>query len=334
MIENKTFGNLYKFLYSRMPKNYKKFCIDYFRYADITMPEEVYFGFLMVYGIVLSLCIFFIVDVTRLVSRMTTALIASCVFIMFEILFHYVVVMIAEKRASVTEEILPDALKLMASNIRSGLTPDKALMLSARPEFGPLETQIVKAAKRNLSGESMQEALKIIPENINSKILKDTVDLISEGIKKGGDLSNLLDGIAEDISRTRILRKEISAQVMMYSIFIFFATAIGGPVLYSISSQLVRAMTSIGKNIKTPSIQTGFLSFNPSGLNVDKNFILRYSILSIMITSIFGGILMGILKGESEKEGIKYIPIVLGVSLFVYFISKLLVEKFLGGILV
>jgi len=331
-IENKIIRNFYRFIYGKTPKSYKRFCVDYFRYADISIAEEIYFGFLILYGIVLGSITFLLVGVTGIFTPLKTIFISLGVSILFEIIFHYIIVLIAEKRAKVTEEILPDALKLMASNIRSGLTPDKALMLSARPEFGPLEIQIIKAAKRNLSGDTIQDALKIIPENIDSRVLRKTMELVSEGIAKGGDLSELLDGISEDISRTRILKKEVNAQVMMYSIFIFFAAAIVGPILYSISSQLVGVMTSIGGDSDiTQTIPSGFVNFSFSDFSIGQGFLATYSIVSLVITSIFGGILMGILKGGTEKEGIKYIPLFLVVSMTVYFIARILVGNILGG---
>ena len=332
-IENKIIGNIYRFIYGKTPKNYKIFCQNYFKYADIAMPEEIYFGFLILYGIVLGIITFFLVNITGIFIPFKILLISTGVFIIFEITFHYIIVLIAEKRAKITEEISPDALKLMASNMRSGLTPDKALMLSARPEFGPLEVQIRKAAKKSLSGSTIQDALKVIPENINSKVLKRTIKLISDGISKGGDLSNLLDSIAEDISRTRILKKEVKAQVMMYSIFIFFAAAIAGPILYSISSYLVGIMSGFGEEIDIANIpKTGVINLNIGSFNISQDFLTTYSIVSLVITSIFGGILMGILKGGTEKDGIKYIPVVLLVSLGVYFISKIIIGGLFSSI--
>ena len=119
-IEYNVVGKVYRAVYRKTPKSYRNFCSDSFKYADITIPEEFYFGFLLIYGLVLSLCLFFIIDVSHIFTRLMTLLISIGSVIVFEIIAHYLIVMIGEKRAKVTEEILPDALKLMASNIRSG----------------------------------------------------------------------------------------------------------------------------------------------------------------------------------------------------------------------
>jgi flagellar protein FlaJ len=256
------------------------------------------------------------------------------VFIVFEITAHYVIVLIGDKWARITEEILPDALKLMASNIRSGLTPDKALMLSARSEFGPLEVQIRKAAKMSLSGISLKESLEVIPRNINSDILRRTIKLISEGISKGGDFSRLLDSIADDISRIRILQKEVRAQVMMYSIFIFFAATMAAPVLYSVSGHLVGIMADFTEEIGIEEIpKTKIMTLELGDFNISKEFLKTYSLTSLVLTSIFGAFLMAILKGGSEKDGLKYIPLFLLVSMGVYFLSRMIIGKLFASLL-
>ncbi|MEM5792966.1 MAG: type II secretion system F family protein [Candidatus Aenigmatarchaeota archaeon] len=328
-IETKFIGNVYRFVFGRMPKFYRKFCSDYFRYADIQISPEIYFGFLIIYGIIIGIITFVFLNLTKLTS-INKIIIPFGVFVFFEITFHYSIVMIADKRSKTAEEVLPDALKLMSSNIRSGLTTDKALMLSARPEFGPLEVQIRKAAKKSLSGVSIQESLEVISENINSNVLRKTVDLIKESISKGGNLSSLLDGIADDISRVRLLKKEIRAQVMMYSIFIFFASAIAAPILYSISSHLVGMMGNISENIGEVPSYGSFIKIDISKSNIGKNFLIKYSLISLAVTSIFSAMLIGVLSGGNEKDGIKYIPLILIISIVLYFISTIIVGKLLG----
>jgi flagellar protein FlaJ len=333
-IEHNVAGKLYRVIYNKAPKSYREFCENSFLYADIDIPEEIYFGFVVLYGVVLGVCGFFLSGVFPSISSLIAVLIGLGVFIVFEITAHYVIVLIGDKRARITEEILPDALKLMASNIRSGLTPDKALMLSARSEFGPLEVQIRKAAKMSLSGISLKESLEVIPRNINSDILRRTIKLISEGISKGGDFSRLLDSIADDISRIRILQKEVRAQVMMYSIFIFFAATMAAPVLYSVSGHLVGIMADFTEEIGIEEIpKTKIMTLELGDFNISKEFLKTYSLTSLVLTSIFGAFLMAILKGGSEKDGLKYIPLFLLVSMGVYFLSRMIIGKLFASLL-
>ena len=120
------------------------------------------FGLALSFGIALNLYLLF--KFPLLVS-----------FLFFAALFiggiYFWLSITAESKARFVERILPDALQLIASNIRAGLTTERALIVSARPEFGPLELELKQASKRILTGTPMQDALAELSRKFNSKIL-------------------------------------------------------------------------------------------------------------------------------------------------------------------
>jgi len=324
---------LYEVLYRMTPKGYRSWIKKMLNCADFRILPENYVGFSIIYGVLLFLAILttgIIIHLTFFISISIAAFVSA----VFEAFMHALPVVIADNRAKFTDEILPDALNLISSNIRSGLTPDQAFLLSARPEFGPLMIQIRKSAKLTLSGKSIEEAIQTIPENIYSKTLKRTIDLLIEGITKGGSLANLLDGLANDIRQTRILRKEVEAFVMMYAIFIFFAAGIGAPLLYGISSYLVETMQKLGSAVPVQQTFTGsskFMTFQ--AIKINQDFMRLYMLTSLGITSVFGALLIGLIQEGSEKAGFKYIPILILLSYSVYFLSRFIVITTFGKII-
>ncbi|MEM5799511.1 MAG: type II secretion system F family protein [Candidatus Aenigmatarchaeota archaeon] len=315
---------IYRYLYRLMPKFYSEWVKSYLKYANFSIPEEKFVGFTILYGFMLLISFYILFWLLNI-----SYIFALAIFVVFEIFMHITLVLVADSRANFADEILPDVLSLFSSNIRSGLTPDKALMLTARPEFGPLEEQIKRAAKKTLSGESIEDAIKVIPERINSKILERTVKLLSEGMAKGGSLQNLLDSLANDIRESKLIKKEISAQVMVYAIFIFFAVGIGAPVLLATSNHLIETMSAISSNIKLDKVSMPTqIPVKIQNINIDTSFLLKYSLSSLVITSIFGGLLVGLIKDGTEKAGIKYIPILLILSIGIFFLAKLMIFKF------
>lgn len=324
---------LYEVLYRMTPKGYRSWIKRMLICADFRILPENYVGFSIIYGILLFLAILTTSIIVHL-SFLISILIAFFVSTVFEAFMHAVPVVIADNRAKFTDEILPDALNLISSNVRSGLTPDQAFLLSARPEFGPLQVQIRKSAKLTLSGVSIDDAIQTIPENIYSKTLKRTIDLLVEGITKGGSLANLLDGLANDIRQTRILRKEVEAFVMMYAIFIFFAAGIGAPLLYGISSYLVETMQKLGTAVPVQQTFTGsskFMTFQ--AIKINEDFMRMYMLASLGVTSVFGGLLIGLIQEGSEKAGLKYIPILALMSVSIYFLSRFIVITAFGKII-
>jgi len=169
------------------------------------------------------------------------------------------------------ENILPDVLLLMAMNIRSGMTTDRALIVTARPEFGLLEKELNRAGKQVLAGKEIKYALLEMTQHIRSKTLESTVRMIIEGIDSGGELSSLLQQTADEIQNSKIVQGEVKANVLMYAIFIFFAAGIGAPLLFGISTYIVSNISQqfaafhvsgVGQQaVKAAFVAPGFIIF-------------------------------------------------------------------------
>ena len=114
-------------------------------YLNISINERKFAGFLIIYslalsaGIAINLFLFFRIPLW----------IAFAACFGFIILCTYLWLSIAaEGKGKFVERILPDALQLIASNMKSGLTAERALFVSARPEFGPLERELKRASAK------------------------------------------------------------------------------------------------------------------------------------------------------------------------------------------
>jgi hypothetical protein len=319
-----------------MPKGYREWVKKYIIYSDFIIEPAKYSGFSIIYGILLGFSIAFTVYLFNLsLLGLTTGklmiIFGLVSFLVFEAFMHAVLIVVSDRIADFVDDILPDALRLISANIRSGFTPDKALLLSARPEFGPLEKQIIKTAKLTLSGEPLEGAIQVLPKNINSSAIKRSVDLLVEGMQRGGNIANLLDGLSDDIRQNKILKKEVQAFVMVYAIFIFFAAGIGAPLLYGISSYLVETMKELGGSINVNTPMPGSVKFMAfTGIKVETEFLMLYMISAITVTSVFGGLIMGLIQEGSEKAGLKFIPILFIISITMFFLVRTFVTKIFG----
>ncbi|MDI6798526.1 MAG: type II secretion system F family protein [Candidatus Aenigmarchaeota archaeon] len=312
------------------PRKYKSYVEKLLVCSDVSIFPDVFIGLALtlsfVIGIPVGLVSLIFLRISILLFLLISALSIAVVFISL----HAFLLLLAEKKANFVEQIIPDALQLISANIRAGITPDRALLLSARPEFGPLETEIKKAAKEALAGRPIDDALSEIPKRIGSKTLERTIKLITEGLRSGGELATLLDETANDVRQTQSIKKEIRANVTMYVIFIFFAASVGAPLLYSISSHLVAMMVKIGAISNIGSLRVGSLpvKFTPPTISLD--LIFWFSIAAIGITTFFGGLILGLIETGKESAGIRFVVILLAVGLSVFFVSKLLLAGMFG----
>jgi len=276
-------------------------------------------------GIFLAMA--FVVAVTFIFFGALYGIAALGLLFLLEEMLHLIVISLSKKRAALAEDVLPDALRLISSNLRAGIIPERAFMESARPEFGPLSIQIKEAGKAMMLGSQLKHAFMKIPEKIDSELLRKTIDLVAEGISRGANLASLLDGMADDIKSTSMLKKDIKAQVASYSMFIFLAIGIGAPILFSASLFLVETLIGLSTILPSQSLQAGGVKLAFGGITITKDFLLYYQIALMGVSSIFGSILMGLISEGKEFAGLKYIPILIGLNLSLFYVVKFVLLK-------
>jgi archaeal flagellar protein FlaJ len=319
----------YRFVKAILPKKYFEWLRKNLIYASIDIPEEKFATLSFAYSVSFSFLIFAILQLTGFGQYWYFSLLSIPLIFLMP---HLFLILIGDKNAEFVESVLPDALQLMAANIRSGLTPDKALLFSARPEFGILEKEIRLAASKAIAGEPLEEALLSIGDRIKSRLVSRTFKLIVDGMRKGGELANLLEQTSEDMREIKLLKKEISAQVGMYAIFILIATGLAAPLLFSLSSYLIQTMYSLGKSINIKDAESytsmGFLKLSIGG--VSPSFIQTYAFLMMLSSSIFGSLLVGILQAGKEKAGLKYIPLLIAANFLIFFLTHIFLGQIIG----
>ncbi|NIM47574.1 MAG: hypothetical protein GTN40_05470 [Candidatus Aenigmarchaeota archaeon] len=250
---------------------------------------------------------------------------------------YLIFMFVADSRANQIEKVLPDALLLMSANIRAGMTVDRAIWLSARPEFGVLEEEIKKVGARTMGGKPLKIALTEMTKNIKSKILNRTVKLLLEGIKSGGEIAHLLEETANNIRINQTLKKEIKSSVMTYSIFILFAAVIAAPFLFSISLFFVDTMTSLwgsasfGAGVTGTTMGVGGPFQKARGPQINVADLLWFSISTLAVTAFFGSLSIGLIQSGKEKNGLKFIPVLLIGSISVLLISQIVVKMLFGS---
>jgi len=260
--------------------------------------------------------------------------VSPVVFILMLGFFSLLLILSVDRRSRFVDEILPDALMLLSANIRAGYIPSRALILSARKEFGPLAEAIKRAGKEIMSGKSLDEGLREIPAAIKSDDLKRSIDLIIQGIRGGGQIVALLEENAKDIRRRQAIEKEIKANTMMYAIFIAFAGCLGAPGLYALSSYLTTTMSELGPDISMSGEISSKVSFiQLKGAEISPDFLFQFCLAAILITTVFGGIILGLIGTGREKEGLKYAPLLSIVAIFVFLGATFLINTMFATML-
>lgn len=299
-------------------------------YLDINVSDKNFVGFVVAFGFFLSLGL-----AANAYYFFGVPLVLAFIFLyalMFVGTFLWLS-LAADAKGKYVESILPDALQLIASNMKSGLTAERALLLSARKEFGPLEKELREAAKRIIAGQPLHEALLVVNKRIKSVSLERTLWLISEGMKSGGQIADLLMQISDDLRQEQSLHKEIEADISIYIILIFAASAFGAPLLFGISSFIVEVLGSKLGSLQGPDLssvpvsaarQGGIATSFAGGAGsvISTDFVFFFSIVSLLVTSVFAALTIGVIQSGKEKNGAKFIPLIMFVSFAIFFVIR------------
>ena len=114
----------------------------------------------------------------------------------------------AKKRLSMIEEQLPDAVELMVRSLRVGHPFSSAIQIVSKEVKDPLASEFGIIADESAYGRDMGEALKDMAERIGLQDLRFLAVAVSIQQQSGGNLAEILAGLASVIrARFRLFRR-------------------------------------------------------------------------------------------------------------------------------
>ncbi|MBI4017897.1 MAG: type II secretion system F family protein [Candidatus Aenigmarchaeota archaeon] len=235
-------------------------------------------------------------------------------------------------KAREVEDMLPEALELLSSNLKAGLPLKESLQMLMSEEFGQLGVEMSSAATEMSTGTPIVEALKSTRFHVASELYGKTIETLSRSVESGVNMDRICGELARNINDLHNIRRDIRASTVTYTLFLSFAALIASPILFALSTFLTEASTQIfsaaSETTGGGGAPLGLLSFSTTLPPIDllRNFFL----VAIAITSIFTSLGVGIVREGSVRVGLRYMPIFLIVSFVVYFIAKSAVTSIVG----
>ncbi len=324
--------------------------------AGVNMPADSFAGYVSLNVIVMTIFLALLLLMYQPTGEMITALVNQYVLLPFPIIaliilaISFVAVylatmtvissyllMKADERRDKLETALPDFLTLVASNIKAGMTLDQAMWYSAKPEFGLLSTEVKAVIKSSFSGESLESTLDKLGGRFDSKVFKRTILLLKQATATGGELTNVLERTSDDVRNTIIMKKEIAASLVLYEIFVLFASVIGTPFLFAVASKLISVFEKIAPQAGSLEGTSGgpftvFSSVKFSGAVISSADFFWFSVPTIFVTALVSSFIVSAIRTGSKSQGMKYFPFVLLGSYLVYWFVINTVESIFASI--
>lgn len=116
---------------------------------------------------------------------------------------------LGQRRTIRFEEQLPDTLSILASSVRGGFSLFQALQLIAREAPEPAKTEFLRVVQEISLGANMDRALEGLAARIPTEDVEILVTAINLQHQTGGNLSHMLDVIAQTVRERQRIQREI-----------------------------------------------------------------------------------------------------------------------------
>jgi len=222
----------------------------------------------------------------------------------------------ANKRMSEVEAHLPDALHHMSVSIKTGLVLDAVIQEIAEAEYGTLSDEFSKIVMEMRRGRAVKDALLAFARRTNSEQIERAIGLLVEGMEAGGNISDVLEEVAEDIRAVRVIQRERKSLTMQQISFLAIASLMAGPFVMGITAAL-------------PVIMETAVSGAGGGAGQAYPFAELYSITQALTFYVVGqaiasALMMAVVMYGDMKQGLKFAPPMAIAAYIVFYIVKMI----------
>ncbi len=224
------------------------------------------------------------------------------------------------------ENDLPEFLDNLVSNLKGGVSLEKALLKSVRKEQLSLLKEVTLINEKIMMGQGVEQAIGEFKDRFDSPVIKRTLFLIEEGLNGGGNLADPLEKISQNLKKIYELNDEIKANAGGFTVVIQIITLVVTPLLFALALTL---LTFIG-NLFAILSKSNADFLQVSAIPVEFTTYLQiFSYAMIILITFFSSLIIAQLKNEKIYEALKYVPIYIVISIFLYMqFSKLLLGFF------
>jgi len=214
------------------------------------------------------------IAIPLIIAILAGSTLLSYIFLSFEIslaiiligligffLIFYLPQMEKERKYSEISKELPYALRHMVTELKSGKGLHDTLNSIAVHDYGALSQEFSRVLEEVKYGENTENALISMSKRVSSNGLNRTVQQIIGTLRTGGNLSNTLSIIAEDITHDLQMELKDYSQKLNAFIMIYTFLAILGPVIFLI--MLMAASTVMGDIIPSNVVLILYIFFFP-----------------------------------------------------------------------
>ena len=217
----------------------------------------------------------------------------------------------AKKKKDI-EDQLPDFLREISSSTSSGMTIFDAITSAAKGDYRRLTPELHRMSAQLSWGIPVYEALENFAKRVNTNSVKRMAVTINKALEIGGNTSAVFEAAAKEIDQTKLVEQQRKAEMSMYSIVIFISFFVFLAVILIIDKTIFAAIFDLQGKMTGESIGNIQLA------KVDPNTLKNSFLAFVLVQSIGGGLLGGLMMDGRLTSGVRYGFILVLVSFFVF----------------
>jgi len=214
------------------------------------------------------------------------------------------------RRIRKIDDRFPDFIRDLAESRRAGMTFTKAIMYSAKGDYGLLTPEIQKIARQISWGSSVENAFKAFAGRVNTKLIRRTVSLIIEASRSGGNVADVLDAATKDARELKLLEAERRAGMLSYVAVIYVGMGVFLLIIIVLCKSLLPSMLTEGS--EGVSVALG----KASSISLsDVTYLFFYAAL---VQTGGMGVIAGVFEEGNIVSGVKHMFIMILLSWLIF----------------
>ncbi|MCF7910660.1 type II secretion system F family protein [Candidatus Pacearchaeota archaeon] len=198
------------------------------------------------------------------------------------------------------EEMFIEFARGLVESVKTGTPVSKSIINSKGKSYGVLSEHVNKLANQISMGIPLGSALQVFSKDVNNKTVSRALTLIGQAEKAGGNISEILESVAEAVTMSDKLKQERKAAIstlVVQGYIIFFIFTIIVLVMQFKILPMVEGIADVGVMGETSVNQ---------GSSFDQEEISKSFIYLLLAQGFFSGLAIGKLAEGNVRSGIKH----------------------------
>jgi flagellar protein FlaJ len=220
------------------------------------------------------------------------------------------------RRISKLEAEFPAMVRDISLSVKSGMTIKGAMSVAAGGQYGAL-TKAIKQMDNMISwGVSFDDALLQFAKKYPTSLIRRTVFTLLEASRMGGQLGEILEGVATDVEETKALEKRRNSETKPYLMVCYISYFVFLAVIMIMSYVFLPMMKEASEATSGAALPAGMGQFAVSDADLAKYNMLFFH--ALVIQGFFAGIVTGKMAEGKVVAGLKHSVFFIIVAVIAY----------------